>query len=411
MTLASDHSSLGAAFDPLHIQVETPYAFYAKVRQEEPVTFSPALNAYLVSRYDDIRSILSRPDLFSSKNAFYSRIELYPETMIELRKGYPFQRRTLTSDGARHTRMREPLQKAFSPTRMRAMEPFIREMANKLINGFSNDGQAEIISQFAYPLPLEVIFTLLGIPQQDLAMVKKRSDDFRILLSLPLSLEQQVEYARQFVALQHYYADLIEQRRKKPEDDVITDLVLDSATGEEPLSDTDLITQISTLVVAGHETTAHLIGSGLVLFLEEPTLWQALCEHPEHIPQALEEILRLRGPVQGFMRKATRQVTVGGVTMPEGTNLFLLYASGNRDESQFPQASDFEIQRRPNSHLAFGYGVHFCVGAPLARLEGRIAFEALTQRIPHMRLVPDQQYTYSSLLNIYGYNHIYTQWD
>jgi cytochrome P450 len=139
--------------------------------------------------------------------------------------------------------------------------------------------------------------------------------------------------------------------------------------------------------------------------------WQTLCEHPEHIPLAIEEILRLRGPALGFVRTATREVTIGGITMPEGSKLLLLYASGSRDESQFPQASDFEMQRQPNPHLAFGYGVHFCVGAALARLEGRIAFAALTQRIPNMRLVPNQQFEYGFRFSNYGYKSVYLQWD
>jgi len=409
--LASHHSSLGIAFDPLHIQAELPYAFYTRLRQEEPITFSPTINAYLVSRYDDIRSILSQPDLFSSKNALLSGARFYPETITELRKGYPYVLTTIGDDGARHTRMREPFQKAFSPTRVWAMEPFIRETATKLIDRFRSDGQAEIISQFAYLLPLEVILAILGIPQQDLAIVKKQSDALRLLLSLPLSQEEQVECARQFVALQHYYAHLIEEKRQNPGSDLISDLVLDGVAEGDPLSDIELINQICGVVIAGHETTTHLIGSGLVLLLEEPMRWQTLCEHPEQIPLAIEEILRLRGPALGFVRTTTQEVTVGGITMPEGTNLLLLYASGSRDESQFPRACDFEMQRQPNHHLAFGHGVHFCVGATLARLEGRIAFEALTQRIPKMRLVPDQQFEYGFRFSNYGYKRIYIQWD
>ena len=409
--MAEQHSSLGPAFDPLHIQVELPYAFYARLRQEEPVTFSPTINAYLVSRYDDIRSILAQPDLFSSKDVLNFPLQFHPQTITELMKGYPYMLTTIGDDGARHTRMRQPFQNAFSPPRVRAMEPFIREVATKLIDSFVNNGQAEIISQFAYRLPLEVILNILGIPQQDLAMVKKQTDAGRMLLSLPLPPEEQAECARQYVALQHYYVRLLGEKRQHPSDDLISDLVRDGMREEDPLSDTELINQISGAVIAGHETTAHLISSGLVLLLEEPTRWQALCEQPDQIPLAIEEILRMRPPALGFMRTTTQEVTVGGVTMPQGTKLLLLYASGNYDESQFPCSGDFEMQRQPNQHLAFGHGVHFCVGAPLARLEGRIAFEALTQRIPNMRLVPDQQFEYGFRYSNYGYKRVYIQWD
>ena len=362
--MTSHQSPLGATFDPLHIQIETPYAFYAQVRQEEPITFNPALRAYLVSCYDDIRSILAQPELFSSKDAIDFPAKIYGETVAELRKGYPLVPATISNDGVRHDKMREPLQKALSATCMRTMEPFIRETANRMIDSFIDDGKAEIISRFAYPLPLGIILDILGIPQQDLEMVKKRSDAMQMLVTLPLSQEQQIECARQFVALQHYYAQLIEERRKNPGEDLISDIVRSGAAGEEPLSgDRTSFNQITGVIIAGHETTTHLIGSGLVLLLEDPARWQASREHPELIPQAIEEILRLRGPVQGFIRTTTQEVTVGDKIMPPGTRLFLMYASGNHDEGRFPQADRFEIERRPNPHLAFGYGVHSCVGA------------------------------------------------
>ena len=411
--LTSHPPPLGAAFDPLHIQVELPYDFYARVRQEEPITFNPIFNAYLVSRYDDIRSILSKPDLFSSKNALplLSPTQYSPETIAELRKGYPLAISIIASDGARHTRLREPSQKAFSPARVRAIEPAIRAIAHKLIDRFIHDGQAEIISQFAYLLSLEVIFTILGIPQQDLPTVKQQCEAEIKLLFLPLPPEEQVACARQFVALQHYYARLIAERRQHPGEDLISDLVRHSAAGEEPSSDTDLVNQINDLLIAGHETTTHTIGNGLGLLLEESTRWQSLCEHPEHIPSTVEEILRLRSPAMGFMRTTTQEVTVGGITMPPDTNLLLIYASGSRDESRFPQASEFAMLRQPNPHLGFGYGVHSCVGAPLARPEVRIAFEVLTQRIPNMRLLPNQQFEYNFSFVTYGYKQLYIQWD
>jgi cytochrome P450 len=408
--LTEHHPSLGATFDPLHIQFEQPYAFYAQIRQEEPICFSPSINAYLVSRYDDIRSILSQPDLFASKTTFFSGIEIYPETITELSKGYQFVPSTM-SERTKRDKLHEPFRNALSSARIRTMEPAIREIATRLIDRFQSDGQAEIISQFAYPFPLEVLLTILGIPQQDMEMVKKQNDDFRRGIALPLSPEEQVECARQFVTLEHYYAYLVEEKRKHPGQDLISDLIRYGMVGEDPLSDADLINEITAVFNAGYETPAHMIGNGLVLLLEEPTRWQALCEYPERIPQAIEEILRMRGPVLGFMRTTTQELTVRGVIMPPGTNLLLLYAAGNLDENYFPQACDFEMQRQPNHHLAFGHGIHFCVGAALARLEGRITFEALTQRIPRMRLVPDQRFEYYPLFFSYGHKHIHVQWD
>lgn len=410
LSLTEHHPYLGATFDPLHVQVELPYTFYAKLRREEPITFSPSINAYLVSRYEDIRFILSHSDLFANLIPFILGIEIYPETVIELSKAYILIPSSI-SEKARRDKLHEAYRKQLSVASIRAREPFIREIATRLIDRFESHGQAELISQFAYPFPLEVLLTILGIPQQDMEMVKKQNDDFRRGISLPLSPEEQLECARQFVALQRYYAHLVEEKRKHPGEDLISDLIRYGTTGEDPLSDADLVNEITGVFNAGYEPPAHMIGNGLVLLLEESTRWQALYEHPEHIPQALEEILRMRGPVLGFMRATTQEVTVGGVTMPPGTSLLLLYASGNFDESHFPQADDFEIQRQPNNHLAFGHGLHFCLGTALARLEGRIAIEALTQRIPKMRLVPDQQFEYYPVYPAYGHQHIYVHWD
>ncbi|WP_165422899.1 cytochrome P450 [Ktedonosporobacter rubrisoli] len=409
--MTSQRPPLGASFDPVHTQVELPYTFYARIRQEEPITFNPELNAYLVSRYDDIRSILSQPEYFSSKEALDFPVKFHEQTLAELRKGYQFVTATINSDGARHKRQRAPFQKAFAPARIKSMEPLIQEVAIRLANAFREDGRVEIISQFAYPLPLEIILTLVGVPLQDLEMIKARSDAARLLLSLTLPLEQQVDCARQFVELQHYYAQLLEERRKKPAQDLISDLISSGEEGEEQPSLPELIRQIMGVVVAGHETTTHLIGSGLIVLLEQPERWQELCAHPEYIPVAIEEILRLRGPVQGFFRTTTQQVTVGGQRLPAGTRLFLLYASANRDEERFPQAEHYIGNRQPNHHLAFGHGVHFCVGAPLARLEGRIAFETLTHYFPNLRLVPDQRFFYTFNLTTYGCQQIYLTWN
>ena len=405
-------SSLGASFDPLHVQVEMPYDFYAQVRQEDPIPFSPALDAYLVSRYDDVRAILSQPEIFSSKDVFDFRMEIHPQAIAELMKGYPYiPHATIGCDGAKHRKLKGTLQKALSPQRVRSMEPCIREVVTRLIDTFLDKKEAEIISQFAYPLPLEVIFTLLGIPEEDRNRVKKETDFIQMLIDLPLSKDEQVECARHVVALQHYYANLIEERRKHPGEDIISDLIRYGFAEDDPRQDAALIDQIAGLIFAGHETTAQLIGSGMVLLLKGPRRWQSLCEHSEYIPQAIEEILRLQGPAQGFIRTTTQEVTIGGRSLPAGTRLLVLYASGNRDECQFANADHFEMQRQPNHHLAFGYGVHFCAGAALGRLEGRIAFEELTKRIPQIKLAPDQQFEQTFNLRTYGYNRVYVQWE
>lgn len=408
--MSTKQPSLGERYDPFGQDLENPYALYLQLRREEPITFSPVLNAYLVSRFEDVRLILSQPDLFSSKDTIAPVVTLSPRTFAELSKGYPLVPSFINSDSPEHERFHEPIQKAFAPGRIRALEPFLRQRISELLDSFIADGHAEIISQFAYPLPLEVVLIMLGIPKDEMEQVKHWCDDWVALMLSPLPEDRQVLCARSAVSLHHYLIDIIRQRQRVPQADVITSLIETVLPEQKPLSDAELINTIMGLVVAGHETITRLIGNGLVLLLEEPKRWQRLCEHPEDIPLVIEEIIRYHGPVRGFMRTTTGPATVGGVSMPVGTKLFLLYSSANRDEERFSDADQFQMQRKPNHHLGFGYGVHFCVGAPLARLEGRLMFEALTQRFPDLRLAAHQQLAHNPDLVNYGYQRVEVVW-
>lgn len=398
---------LGVAFDPF---AEDPYPYYHRIRQQEPLTFCPELDAWLVSRYEDIQYVLLHPETFSSRNTLASPVTFYPQTLETLVQGYLPVPIVLNTDGADHTRFRVPLMKVFAPARIRALEPFIRQIANRLIDAFVHDGRADIVSQFAYPFALEVVLTLLGVPGQDIEQTRQWSQDWLTLMSVQLEPERQVECARSTVAFQRYLATLLEQRRQVPCDDLITTLPQASTPGVEPLTENELVIMLQGLILAGHESTTNMIGTGLRLLLEQPERWQNLCAHPEYIPQTVEEILRFDAPIQMFARVTTREVTLGGVTLPEDASLLLLYGSGNRDESVFPQAGDFQLQRASNHHLAFGHGVHFCVGAALARLEGRAAFEILCQRFPSLCLVPGQTLAHIPTLLFRGYERLEVAW-
>jgi cytochrome P450 len=402
--------SLGENFDPFGRHLNEPFSFYAQLRHEAPVTFSPVLNAYLVSRFEDVRAILSQPEVFSSRETLAPVGTLYPQTLVELMKGYPFTPSLINSDGAAHKRLREPLRKAFSPPRIQALEPFIRQRIQQLLDSLLPQGHAEIISQFATLLPLDVIFTVLGIPTEDRAQVKRWCDGWIAVIMSPLPEEQQVACARSVPILHLYLLDQIEERRQAPREDLLTDLVTTQLPEEAPFSEAELVSTIGSFIIAGHITTAHLIATGLVLLLQEPGAWRTLCGHPEYIPQTIEEILRYDGPVRGFIRVTTRPVTLHGIEIPEGTRLFLLYNSANRDEEQFADADQFQMLRQPNPHLAFGYGAHFCIGAPLARLQGRLVFEALTQQLPTLCLAPGQHLAHNPDLVNYGYQRVEVEW-
>lgn len=398
---------LGAAFDPL---AEDPYPFYALARQQEPVAYSPDLNAWLVTRHEDIQSVLLQPEKFSSRDTLTSPVTFSPRVLEELIQGFLPVPIVLNTDGADHTRFRVPLTRAFAPARMRAIEPFIRQIAHRLIDGFAEQRRAEIISQFAYPLALEVVLTLLGIPRDDIDQTRQWSHDWLMLMSIQLAEEQQVACARGTVAFQRYLARLIAERRDAPEDDLISTLLQFSTPGVEPLTENELVILLQGLILAGHESTTNMIGTGLLLLLEQPERWRTLCAQPELIPSTVEEILRFDAPIQMFARTTTQEVTIGGVTLPEDASLLLLYGSGNRDSAVFAQPDEFQLQRSANHHLAFGHGVHFCVGAALARLEGRIAFETLCERLPELRLVPGQELTHIPTLLFRGYERLEVAW-
>jgi cytochrome P450 len=406
-----NRQTLGEAYHPFaEEQREDPYPFYEFLRTQEPITYSPAVEAWLVTRYSDIRTILSQPDIFSSRDVARPLTNVTPKTREILNQGYPMVPTAISSDGFDHKRFRDPYIKTFSPARMTTYEGFIRKVVNHLVDELVGTGSADIITQFAYPLTLEVILHTMGIPQEKMADAKKWSGELVAFLYSPLSEEQQVKCAWGLVAFQHYIAQLIEERREQPQSDAISDLVHSQVPGGEPLSMNELVSALCGLVMAGHKTTVDLIGNGLVLLLNPRSRWQKLCMHPEIIPAAVEEILRYDSPVQALLRTTLREVTIGDVTLPAGARVLLIFGAANRDEMKFPQAANFDMQRTPNRHLGFGYGIHFCIGAPLARLEARVAFEVLTQRLPQMRLAPDQHLVHLPILAFRGYQRLDVEW-
>jgi cytochrome P450 len=400
---------MGQQFQPfISPQLEDPYSFFQQARKEEPIFFSPLLNAYVVTRYNDILYILKNPARFSSKDNLQPIGEYTPEVIEVFKQGFPMVSDLINSDGEHHKRLRAPFLKIFVPEKLEAMEDAIRAIANKLVDGFIEKGTVDAIEEFAYPLPLEVILTLYGVPLTLLEDIKNWGHDTTALFSSKLTPQQQLKCARSFVEMQYAIADLIEARRENPQNDLISE-ILDS-----DLNLNEMVIVLCGLVVAGHKTTSHLIGNGLKLLLERPTLWQKLCDDPSLIPHAIEEVLRYEAPVPAMIRTTTQEVEIAGITLPENTRLFLMYGSGSRDEDTFKNAADFELERykQPtNKHLAFGHGAHHCIGSNLARREGRIAFEVLSQRLPNLRLVPHQKLENIPALMSRGFKRLDLEWD
>lgn len=399
-------------YNPLSAeQRENPYALFKRAHREAPVFFSPRFNLWVVTRYEDIWTVLKDPARFSSAQSTAVSAAPPREVLEVIKEGYPEVATLVTSDPPAHTRFRSLVNKAFTPRRIAERETRIRQIAHELVDAFAAAGRADFVWQFAYPLPMTVIAGILGVPSADLDRFKKWSDHAVERLSVGLPVERQVECARSIVEFQHYFKARIEERRLEPRDDMLTDLVKARIEGHAPLTMAEMLSILQQLLVAGNETTMNLLGSLIVLLLEDRSRWDAVRNDPTLAPRAVEEALRMETPVQGLFRTTTLEVELGGATIPAGAQLQLLYAAGNRDTKEFPEPEAFRLER-PNAagHLAFGGGEHFCLGASLARLEGKIALEVLGERVPDLRLTPGQSLDHVPHFFLRGFEHVWVEW-
>ena len=377
-------------FNPLAPETaECPFPFYEAMRREAPVYAVPGMGFFIVNRYEDVVSVLRDTRVFSSNSGPSLRVEPDEEVLAIMSEGWMPVNTLLTNDPPEHARYRSLVNKAFSPRRVQTMEAPIRALASDLVDRFAAAGTVELVSQFAVPLPLTVIADALGVPRVDMPAFKRWSDDSVAPLSGFLTRERQLECARSVVEFQHYFAARLEERRTDPRDDILTDLINARLDGEEPLDIPEMLSILQQILVAGNETTTNLIASGTMLLLQNPEQLARVLADRSLVPNLVDEALRVESPVQGLFRMATVDTEVGGVPIPAGSRLMLMYASANRDESEFADSARFDVCRaNADGHLAFGRGVHFCLGSALARMEGMIAFETLLDRLPNMRLAP-----------------------
>ena len=392
--------------------LENPYPFFEQLRKEAPVTFNPMLGMWLISRYDDIAAVLNNPTGFSSASGIGSKDKLSAEAQQILGPGPILHDSPLIMDPPGHTRLKRLLQRGFLPAKVARQEARIRQFTNTLIDGFVHDGRADLVKQFAHPLPVQVILSMVGVPQQDMEKVKRWSEDLFGLVFAQIPPEAQPAMARGVVEYREYCTQLIEQRRRQPEEDLTSDLV-HTEPGGEALTMPELVSLLGgSLLAAGHETTSAQISLMVKLLLEQPERWRQVREDRALIPKVVEECMRMESVAPGMVRAALQDVEVGGVLLPKGSRLLLLYSSANHDEAQFKNAERFEPGRdNAQQHLVFGRGIHFCLGAPLARLELRVALEQLLERLPELRLVPGQDYGYhQEMLILRAIRHLQVEW-
>lgn len=413
--LACPHLADLGAYDPLSAPMrDNPYPFYAWARREAPIFFSRALDMWVITRYHDIEAILAEPGRFSSRDTLAFGLDrLAPEALRELFKGYPLTVFMINSDPPVHKRLRRVLGRGFTPRRIGLFDPKIRALISGLLDPLVGESRADLMERIAKPLPLQVILALMGVPEEDMLRVKRWCDQAFSLAFRVMPVDEQVECARGFVEYQRYCVDLLASRRADPQEDLASDLVAASADGEK-LDEAELVHNFgSALVAAGHETTTKAIGNMLWGLLEHRDRWEAVLRHRSLVPASVEESLRWDSTTLGFVRTATETSRVGGVEIPAGARLFLVYGSGNRDEMRFSRPEEFDPGReraQTPPHLTFGRGIHTCVGAPLARLELRLLLEQLLDRMPRLRLVEGQRREYEPHLTVRGFSHLLADW-
>jgi pimeloyl-[acyl-carrier protein] synthase len=373
------------SFNPMDPEfLADPYPTYHRLRAEDPVHYSP-LGFWVLTRYEDVAAVL--------RDARFIKEPL--AALVAARFGAEVPRGVglsmLDRDPPDHTRLRGLVSKAFTPRVVEGLRPRIQEIVDGLIARAEAAGSMDLIEEFAYPIPVNVICEMMGVPVQDHERFKGWSLDIARGLD-SIWLPPDSEIPRRSAAARHaisdYFRELIAQRRASPRSDLLSALIAAEEAGDK-LNEEELLATCILILIAGHETTVNLIGNGVLALLRNPEELRRLRATPGLITTAVEELLRYDGPVQRTARVASDDVTIGGHTIRKGEMVMPFIGAADRDPAHFPEPDRLDLSRADNRHIAFGWGIHFCLGAPLARVEGQIAINTLVRRLPRLAFVSD----------------------
>ena len=387
-----------------------PYAAYKTLRDQAPVWKDPVTGMYVITRYEDVREILSDterfrngvsgPGLFSKDNINPDDPEKAQQLSAALAReeeikrlyeeeGWPPVPTLDALDDPKHMELRRMFDAAFRPARIAELEPFVESLAHRLVDAFIDRGRCEFVAEYAIPLPLFVVGRQMGIEERHMLRIKEWTESFAQRLGLMQKPEERVESARKEIEFQKFFQPIFERLRREPNDSLLSDLVnKEIPEWGRPLTDAELHSEMMIdFMVGGSETTTNALSGGILLLLRDPAVGEHLATDLDgNLPKFVEEVLRLEGPVQGLVRQNVVDVELHGVKIPAGSVLNVRYAAANRDERHFACPEQIDLERkRIRSHLAFGVGTHMCLGAPLARRELFYGFKAVLERLDQLR--------------------------
>ena len=387
--------------------LKDPYPFYAELRAQAPIFQEPDYGVFLVSRYQDIVEVNRQPEVFSSvlvANAPYVDLPAPIDELAKWRAEHPYGDKILSNDPPEHTQYKRLVNQFFTPRRVVAMEPRIRAITNEVINSFVDAGRVEFVTQFAHMIPRLIVGELLGVPPEDAvrfrAFFEARLTEMAAAAADPehgfrqRTTEAEGITENQF--LMRYFVQAIAERRAQPRGDIMSDLANATLDDGEPVAPEAVVSMITLLYAAGGDAnTPELMSNAMLVLLRDPALMASLRHDPALAEPFIEEVLRYDTPVPGVFRVALKDTSVGGVPVAKGSKVMVIYGSANHDESVFPHGEAFDLERHfKQPHLGFGTGVHFCPGASLARLEGKVAIQELLRRLGGIRFAEGPQPPY-----------------
>ena len=407
-------SARAAQFDPFEdAYQQDPPEYVRWSREEEPVFYSPKLGYWVITRYDDIKAVFRDNITFSPSIALEKITPTGEEANAVLASyNYAMNRTLVNEDEPAHMARRRVLMEPFTPEALRHHEPMVRRLAREYVNRFIDDGRADLVDQMLWEVPLTVALHFLGVPEEDMDLLRQYSIAHTVNTWGRPKPEEQVKVAHAVGNFWQLAGKILEKMRKDPDGPGWMKYgIRKQAEYPDVVTDSYLHSMMMAGIVAAHETTANATANAIKLLLQHPSAWREICEDPSLIPNAVEECLRHNGSVPAWRRLATKDVKIGGIDIPAGSKLLIVMASANHDQRHFEDADALDIRRdNASDHLTFGYGSHQCMGKNLARMEMQIFLEELSKRLPHMRLA-EQTFTYLPNTSFRGPEHLWVEWD